>query len=212
MRKHGIKPRRFTGTRLVIASHNAGKVREIGALLAPYGADVVSAAELGLPEPEETGETFVANAELKAGAAAAASGLPALADDSGLVVPALDGAPGVRSARWAGPGKNFRVAMERVQAALADTPDRRAHFACALALGWPDGRCDTFEGAVHGHLVWPPRGDEGFGYDPMFVPSGADITFGEMDPDHKHRISHRADAFRKLVAACFAPADDDAGC
>lgn len=204
-----IRPRRFAGNRLVIASHNAGKVGEIDALLSPYGADVVSAAELGLPEPEETGDTFVANAELKARAAAAASGLPALADDSGLAVAALGGAPGVRSARWAGPGKDFRVAMQRVQQALGDTADRSAHFACALCLAWPDGRCDTFEGTVHGRLVWPPRGERGFGYDPMFVPSGYDLTFGEMDPDHKHRISHRADAFRKLVAACFEPVDSD---
>jgi XTP/dITP diphosphohydrolase len=164
---------------------------------------VVSAADLGLPEPEETGSTFAANAEIKARAAADGSGLPALADDSGLAVAALDGDPGIFSARWAGPGKDFAVAMRRVEDALAGNPDRRAHFVCALALCWPDGHCEIFEGTVHGTLVWPARGSRGFGYDPMFVPEGHDMTFGEMDPDHKHRISHRAEAFRKLVEGCF---------
>jgi XTP/dITP diphosphohydrolase len=196
--------RHFTGGRLVIASHNRGKVREIAELLAPFGADVVSAGDLGLDEPEETGLTFVANAELKARAAATASGLPALSDDSGLVVPALGGAPGIHSARWGGEGRDFGLAMRKVEEALAGKSDRRAHFVCALSLCWPDGTCDTFEGTVHGTLVWPPRGERGFGYDPIFVPEGHAVTFGEMDPAAKHAISHRADAFRKLITACFA--------
>jgi XTP/dITP diphosphohydrolase len=196
--------RRFAGDRLVIASHNRGKVREIGDLLRPFAVDVVAAGDLGLSEPEETGETFIGNAELKAMAAARDSGLPALADDSGLVVPALDDAPGVLSARWAGPDKDFRLAMRRVEDALAAIADRRAHFACALSLAWPDGHRETFEGFVHGRLVFPPRGERGFGYDPIFIANGRHITFGEMEPEEKHRISHRADAFRKLVAACFA--------
>lgn len=201
--------RRFAAARLVIASHNPGKVSEIGDLLAPYGAAVVSAEELGLPEPEETGSSFAENAALKARAAAEVANLPALADDSGLVVPALGGNPGIYSARWAGPERDFAAAMARVEEALADKgmsdeAGRRAHFACALALAWPDGHVETFEGAVHGTLVWPPRGGRGFGYDPMFRPDGHDATFGELDPAAKHAISHRADAFRKLVAACFA--------
>ncbi len=195
--------RRFAGGRLVIASHNAGKVREIGALLAPHGAQVVSAGELGLAEPEETGDSFVANARLKAMAAAHASGLPALADDSGLAVHTLGGAPGIYSARWAGPGKDFTAAMARVHRELGDSADRRAHFVCALSLCWPDDAEVAVEGTVHGTVVWPPRGDHGFGYDPIFQPDGYDITFGEMDPARKDQISHRADAFRKLVAACF---------
>ncbi len=195
--------RRFAGGRLIIASHNPGKVREIAELLEPHGADVVSAGALGLPEPEETGTTFVANAELKARAAAAASGLASLADDSGLAVDALDGAPGIYSARWAGPAKDFDFAMRRVNDELGDR-DRAARFVCALALAWPDGHCDIFEGTVAGTLVWPPRGGRGFGYDPMFLPAGGAETFGEMDPAAKHAISHRADAFRKLVAACFS--------
>jgi XTP/dITP diphosphohydrolase len=199
-----IMVRKFDGGVLVLASHNPGKLREIGALLEPFGVSVRSAAELGLPEPEETGATFSANAEIKARAAADGSGLPALADDSGLAVDALDGAPGIRSARWAGPGKDFAVAMRRVEDALAGNPDRRAQFVCALALCRPNGACGIFEGIVHGRLVWPPRGSRGFGYDPMFVPDGYDVTFGEMDPEHKHRISHRAEAFRKLVEACFS--------
>lgn len=195
--------RRFAGAKLVIASHNAGKVREIGELLAPYGVEVVSAGALNLPEPEETGTTFVANAELKAHAAAQAAGLPALADDSGLAVDALGGDPGIYSARWAGPSKDFHAAMALVNDKVGTDPNRRARFVCALALAWPDGRCETFEGVVEGELVWPPRGGQGFGYDPMFQPLGHAETFGEMDPDAKHAISHRADAFRKLVAACF---------
>jgi len=198
--------RRFTGRRLVIASHNPGKAREIAELLAPYGIDVVSAAALNLAEPEETGTTFVANAELKARAAAAAAELPALADDSGLAVDALGGAPGIYSARWAGPTKDFAIAMQRIEDELTakGTANRRAHFVAVLALCWPDGHCETFEGRVDGTLVWPPRGDKGFGYDPIFVPDGRRETFGEMEPAAKHAISHRADAFRRLTAACFA--------
>ena len=190
------------GERLVVASHNGGKVVEIEALLAPFGVETVGAAALGLPEPEETGATFEENAALKACAAAERSGLVALSDDSGLVVPALGGAPGIYSARWAGPGKDFRIAMERVQRELGDK-DRSAHFVAVLALAWPDGEIATFRGEVHGRLVWPPSGDRGFGYDPIFVPDGYDKTFGEIDPDEKHRISHRARAFEKLVQACF---------
>ncbi len=196
--------RRFGGGELVIASHNLGKVAEIGDLLGPFGTEVVSAGELGLPEPVEDGETFLANAEIKARSAASLSNLAALADDSGLVVPALGGDPGIRSARWAGPDKDFARAMEKVEAALAGKDDRSAHFACALALCWPDGHCETFEGAVYGDLVWPGRGKQGFGYDPVFRPQGHDVTFAEMDPAAKRAISHRAKAFSKLVEACFA--------
>ena len=195
--------RRFEGGPLVIASHNPGKVREIADLLQPFGTEVTSATDLGLAEPIETGTTFAANAELKARAAAEASGQLALADDSGLVVAALAGEPGIHSARWAGPDKDFRAAMQKVEDELQGKNDRRAYFACALALCWPDGNLEAFDGAVHGTLVWPPRGTEGFGYDPVFVADGHDLTFGEMDPAEKHRISHRADAFRKLVDACF---------
>lgn len=195
--------RRFKGATLVIASHNPGKVKEIRDLLGPLVDHVASAAELGLPEPEESGESFRANAEHKARAAARAAGLPALADDSGLVVPTLGGAPGVHSARWAGPKRDFARAMARVEQALKDQADRRAHFVCALALAWPDGHCETFEGRVHGTLVWPPRGSEGFGYDPIFLPNGHKQTFGEMAPSAKHAISHRTAAARRLLAACF---------
>jgi XTP/dITP diphosphohydrolase len=200
----GTASRRFAGGRLVIASHNAGKVREIAALLRPFAVEAVSAGALGLAEPEETGASFRANAELKARAAATAAALPALADDSGLSVAALGGAPGIYSARWAGPAKDFDAAMARVWRKLGGAADRSAAFIAALSLCWPDGHCETFEGRVEGALVWPPRGDRGFGYDPMFVPSSGRLTFGEMEPDAKHAISHRADAFRKLVAACFA--------
>ena len=199
-------PRRFAENRLVVASHNAGKIREITELLVPFGLDVTSAAALELNEPEETGASFIANAELKARAAARVSGLVALADDSGLVVPALGGEPGIRSDRWAGPGRDFGLAMARTERALAERGeegDRRAHFAAALSLAWPDGHCESFEGEVSGHLVWPPRGERGFGYDPMFVADGHTLTFGEMDPADKHRISHRSDAFRKLIDACL---------
>jgi XTP/dITP diphosphohydrolase len=195
--------RRFSGGRLVIASHNPGKVTEIAELLQPYGVEVVSAGALGLAEPEETGQSFAENALLKARAAAAAAGLPALSDDSGLVVPALDGAPGIYSARWAGPGKDFGRAMAKLEQALAGKVNRRAHFACALAIAWPDGHAELFEGTVHGTLIWPPRGDRGFGYDPMFKADGYEETFGEMAPAAKHRISHRARAFRLLVESCF---------
>jgi XTP/dITP diphosphohydrolase len=194
--------RRFTGDTLVIASHNKGKVREIAELLGAYVAHFPSAGELGLPEPEETEATFIGNAELKARAAAIASGLPALADDSGLVVPALGGAPGIYSARWAGPDKDFDFAMRRVQVELGGG-DPAAHFVCALALAWPDGHAESVEGRINGHLVFPPRGDRGFGYDPIFIMAGRDITFAEMDPAEKHAVSHRADAFAQLVALCF---------
>ena len=194
-----------SGSRLVVASHNMGKVREIHDLLAPFGLDAVSAGDLGLAEPEETGTTFAANAVLKAKAAARASGLPALSDDSGLCVDALGGGPGVYSARWAGPRKDFAVAMELVEKRLADlgaaSPHQRtAHFVCALALAFPDGESEVFEGRIDGHLVWPPRGDRGFGYDPMFVAEGMTETFGEIDPAAKHAISHRARAFAQLKA------------
>ena len=197
------EPRRFSGGRLVIASHNPGKVREIAALLAPYDVAVVSAGALGLAEPEETGASFIENAVLKARAAAEAAGLPALADDSGLAVRALEGAPGIYSARWAGPGGDFLAAMRRVEKEIEGADDRSARFVCVLALCWPDGHCETFEGTVAGTLVWPPRGDRGFGYDPVFLPDGGAATFGEMEPDAKHAISHRAQAFRRLTAACF---------
>ena len=200
--------RPLTG-RLVVATHNPGKLIEMRELLALYGVEAVSAGDLNLPEPEETGTTFVANARIKAEASAQASGMPALADDSGLVVDALDGAPGIYSARWAGPGKDFRLAMEKIEGMLRErdafTPQQRsAHFVSVLCVAWPDGHVEEFEGRVDGTLVWPPRGGKGFGYDPMFVPSGYDITFGEMEPAAKHAISHRADAFRKLTAACFS--------
>jgi XTP/dITP diphosphohydrolase len=196
--------RRFAGGELVIASHNPGKVREIADLLRPFEVTVLSAGSLGLPEPEETGTSFEANAKLKALAAARGSGKPALADDSGLCVVALNGAPGIYSARWAGPGKDFAIAMRKVEDGLAGKADRRAFFVAALSLAWPDGHVETFRGEVHGTLVWPPRGTRGFGYDPMFLPEGGTQTFGEMDAAAKHAISHRAMAFRKLLGACFA--------
>ena len=171
-------------------------------MVAPFDVAVVAAASLGIPEPEETGDTFEANAALKASAAVAESGLPALADDSGLVVPALGGSPGIYSARWAGPARDFRIAMERVQRELGDG-DRGARFVAVLALAWPDGHSELFRGEVPGTLTWPPRGDRGFGYDPMFIPLGGTLTFGEMDPAEKHKISHRARAFAKLVEGCF---------
>jgi XTP/dITP diphosphohydrolase len=191
------------GARLVIASHNPGKVEEIAALLAPFAIEIIAAASLGIPEPEETGDSFEANAALKARAAAEASGLPSLADDSGLVVPGLGGAPGIYSARWAGPAKNFRAAMERVHRDLGDK-DRSARFVAVLALAWPGGNNQLFRGEVEGSLTWPPRGDRGFGYDPMFIPRDATLTFGEIDPEEKHRISHRARAFARLVEHCFS--------
>jgi len=196
-------PRKFTENKLVIASHNKGKVREIGELLEPYGVEVVSSGDLNLSEPVEDGETFIANAEIKAHSAAKESGLPALADDSGLAVHALGGKPGIHSARWAGPDKDFPMAMEKIEGLLSGKTDRSAHFACALALAWPDGHVETFEGRVDGQMIWPMRGDKGFGYDPVFVADGHNITFAEMKPEEKHAISHRANAFKKLVEACF---------
>jgi len=192
--------------KLVVASHNQGKVSEISALLAPLGLKVVSASELGLPEPEETEVTFEGNARLKAEAAMQASGLAALSDDSGLCVDALDGAPGIYSARWAGPGKDFAIAMRKVEdelaAAGAEAPaERSANFVCALCLALPGRPPSVFTGTVHGEMVWPPRGKHGFGYDPAFQPDGHDITFGEMQPDAKHAMSHRARAFAQLVEA-----------
>ena len=203
--------RRFTEEKLVLASHNAGKLREIADLLRPYGVAVTSAGELGLPEPEETETSFTGNAILKARASAEASGLPALADDSGLAVTALDGQPGIYSARWAetdgsgaaGGKRDFGVAMERVQRELDHNSDRSARFVCALCLYWPNGDKVVCEGEVWGNMVWPPRGTQGFGYDPMFQPDGHETTFGEMDPEAKHAMSHRADAFKKLVAEVF---------
>lgn len=193
---------RLTG-RLVVASHNPGKVREIAALLAPLGVEAVSAAALGLPEPEETELTFAGNAVLKARAAAEASGLPALADDSGLEVAALGGAPGVYSARWAGAGRDFAAAMARVHDELQamGATDWSARFVCALALALPGGGVEVFEGEARGVLVWPPRGDKGFGYDPMFQPAGHARTFGEMSHEEKLPLTHRARAFEKFVAA-----------
>ena len=195
------------GTKLVIATHNAGKLREIRELLAPHGNDCVGAAELDLPEPEEIGNTFVDNAELKAREATDLSGLPCLADDSGLSVDALHGLPGIFSARWAedeAGTRDFSRGMERVWREVeAAGPDagHDAHFVCALSLAWPDGAIESFEGKVHGTLVWPPRGEQGFGYDPMFVAAGMDQTFGEIEPQAKHAISHRAVAFILLLAA-----------
>jgi XTP/dITP diphosphohydrolase len=201
---------------LIVATHNPGKLREMRELLAPYGIATQSAGELGLPEPEETGTTFAENARIKAVAAARSSGKPAFADDSGLVVDALGGEPGIHSARWAGPDKDFRAAMNRIQTLLiergAKTPEqRRAHFAAALCLAWPDGHVEDFEGRVDGVVVWPPRGDKGFGYDPLFRPDGFDITFGQMSAVEKHGLppqgrglSHRARAFMKLAEACLS--------
>ncbi len=196
-------PHPFAGDRLVIASHNPGKIEEIAALLAPFAVETIAAGSLGIPEPEETGDSFEANATLKARAATEASGLPALADDSGLVVPALDGAPGIYSARWAGPAKDFRLAMERVHRELGNQ-DPSARFVAVLALARSGGRTELFRGEVEGSLTWPPRGERGFGYDPIFIPQGGNLTFGEIDPVEKHRISHRARAFAKLVEHCFS--------
>jgi XTP/dITP diphosphohydrolase len=206
---------RRVGGKLVIATHNPGKLAEMRALLAAYGIDAVAADALGLAEPAETGKDFAENARIKAMAAAQAANMPAFADDSGLVVDALGGAPGIHSARWAGPGRDFRQAMEKVETELrarhSITPaERRAHFVAALCLAWPDAHVEQFEGKVEGTLVWPPRGDKGFGYDPMFLPDGFDRTFGEMTRDEKHSLpphgpglSHRARAFLKLAEACL---------
>lgn len=192
------------GAKLVLASHNAGKLREIVELLAPFGVEVVSAGALGLVEPEETEDTFEGNARIKALAAARATLLPALSDDSGFCVAALGGAPGVVSALWAGPGKDFAPAMARVRREMGENADHRAWFMCVLCLAWPDGHTECFEGRVDGTVAWPPRGSNGHGYDPMFVPLGGTLTFGEMDPGEKHATSHRARAFAQLVKACFA--------
>jgi len=206
--------RKLTGP-VVIATHNQGKLKEMRELLAPYGVATHSSADLGLPEPKETGKTFTANARIKALAAARASGKAAFADDSGLVIDALGGKPGIHSARWAGPDKNFRAAMNRIQTLLierdAKEPEqRRAHFIAALCLAWPDNHVEEFEGRVDGVAVWPPRGDQGFGYDPLFRPDGFDRTFGQMNAEEKHGLppqgqglSHRARAFRKLAEACL---------
>jgi XTP/dITP diphosphohydrolase len=195
--------RAFTGGKLVLASHNPGKLKEIAELLAPFKVDVVSAASLGLPEPEETEATFIGNARLKAVAAATASGLPALSDDSGMEVMALNRDPGIYSARWAGPSKDFAMAMAKVLDLLKNKEDRSARFVSALALAWPDGHCDEFEGDVWGQIVDAPKGNRGFGYDPIFRPDGYAETFGEMEPAKKHEMSHRAVAFRLFVDACF---------
>jgi XTP/dITP diphosphohydrolase len=189
--------------RIVVASHNAGKVREIGELLAPFGVEAISATSLNLPEPEETETTFIGNAELKARAAAIASGLPALADDSGLEVFALNRAPGVYSARWAEAGKDFKAAMQRVWLELEEkgAPDHSARFVCVLSLAQPNGAVQSFEGEARGRIVWPARGDKGFGYDPIFVPDGQVKTFGEMSAQEKLPLTHRARAFEKLISA-----------
>jgi XTP/dITP diphosphohydrolase len=218
LQRHRLQRHRPIAGRLVIATHNPGKLAEMRELLAPYGIAAVSAGELGLAEPEETGTSFAENAFIKAAAAARAAELPAFADDSGLVVDALDGAPGIHSARWAGPDKNFRRAMSDIEEKLerlgAPPPTARAaHFVSALCVAWPDGHREDFEGRVDGVLVWPPRGDKGFGYDPMFLPEGHDRTFGEMTSEEKHGLppgsrglSHRARAFFKLAEACLGKA------
>lgn len=199
-----MAPRKFSGTDLVLASHNRGKLREIDELLAPFGVRTRSVADLGLPVPEEDGETYIANAEIKALAAARATGAIALADDSGLSVDALDGAPGIYSARWADDG-DFSKAMARVWAEVQAKggTDLKCHFVSALTLAWPDGHCESVEGYAHGTLVWPPRGRNGFGYDPMVFVASEGLTFGEITSARKHEISHRADAFRQLIDRCF---------
>lgn len=213
MTKHALKP----STKIVVASHNEGKVREIRDLLAPFGLITVSAAELNLPEPEETETTFAGNARLKAVAAADASGLPALSDDSGLAVDALDGEPGIYAARWAelprieaetyGQRRDFDMAMWHVNDRLGDTKNRTARFICALCLAWPKGETFVYEGTVEGEMIWPPRGEKGFGYDPMFEQLGQTKTFAEIDPAAKHAVSHRADAFAKFLADQFPDHD-----
>ena len=201
-------PRRLSrGDRLVLASHNRGKLREIAELVAPFGVQAVSAGDMGLAEPEETEPDFAGNARLKAVAAAQGARLPALADDSGFCVAALGGAPGVHSARWAGPDRDFGAAMQRVCDELGSAEDRRAWFVCALCVAWPDGGTATYIGRVEGSFVWPPRGTLGFGYDPVFLPAGATRSYGEIAPADKHATSHRARAMAQLVAACFRPGE-----
>ncbi|MEW4466433.1 RdgB/HAM1 family non-canonical purine NTP pyrophosphatase [Parasphingorhabdus sp. JC815] len=207
------KARKLSPGKLIIASHNQGKLREIRALLTPFGIEPVSAGELNLPEPEETGTTFAENALIKAHASAQGADCVALSDDSGLCVNALNGAPGVYTADWAeadiyegGPGRDWYMAMGKVEGKLAELgpeTDRSAYFVCTLALAWPDGHSEIFEGRAHGNLVWPPRGKLGFGYDPVFQPIGFEQTFAQLDPQKKHEMSHRANAFNKLVEACF---------
>jgi XTP/dITP diphosphohydrolase len=215
MSSKAVEHRRVTG-RLVVATHNPGKLKEMRELLVPFGIDAVSAGELGLPEPAENGTTFEENARIKARVAATASGLPAFADDSGLTVDALGGEPGIYSARWAGPERDFRRAMQAVEDKLRERSahahsQRKAQFVCSLCLAWPDGHVEEFDAAVHGTVVWPPRGDKGFGYDPIFLPDGYALTFGEMTNIEKHGLppagkglSHRARAFLKLAEACLA--------
>jgi len=197
--------RQLTESCLVVASHNQGKVREIRDLLAPFALKIASVAELDLPEPEETEKTYRGNAKLKAAAAASASGMPALSDDSGFEVAAINNSPGLYSARWAGPEKDFSMAMEKVHASFlaSGSQDKNCRFVCALSLVWPDGHDETVEGTIDGEMVWPPRGNRGFGYDPMFRPIGHDLTFGECDQDWKHQVSHRANAFDQLLKRCF---------
>lgn len=201
--------RRFEGDQLLVATHNQGKLEEIADLLKPYGISVLGAGEEDLPEPEETEDSFVGNARIKAHAAAKATGLPSLADDSGLEVDALGGAPGVQTADWAetGQGRDFAMAMRRVHdeiSASGAQPPWTARFCCTLVLAWPDGHDEVFPGTMEGQIVWPMRGDQGHGFDPIFQPNGYALTFGEMDRWEKNRISHRADAFAKLVKGCFA--------
>ena len=204
MKKTGqTKGRSFSSSKIVIASHNQGKVREVKELLLPYVSNVYSAKDLSLPEPEETGSTFQENSELKAKKATEKSGLPALADDSGLVVPSLGGDPGIYSSRWSGPNKDFDVAMKKIEARLKGIKDRSAFFICALSLTWADGHVETVEVAIKGNLIWPPKGNKGFGYDPIFVPNGYKSSFGEMEPEEKHKISHRARAFNELISNYF---------
>jgi XTP/dITP diphosphohydrolase len=197
--------RKFTGDQLVVATHNKGKLEEISALLAPYGVKITSNDDHGLPEPVEDGVTFIDNARIKAHAAAKATGLPTLADDSGLSVDALDGAPGIYTADWAETlqGRDFPMAMKKVEDALPVDASRKAQFNCTLVLAWPDGHYEVFAGILHGALVWPMRGENGHGYDPVFQPDGFEQTCGEMDRWEKNKISHRADAFNKLVTGCF---------
>ena len=194
------------GSKIVLASHNKGKLAEMADLLRPYRVEVASARDLGLPEPEETAPDFPGNARIKALAAALATGMPAFSDDSGFCVAALNGEPGVLSARWGGPEKDFSKAMALVHERMGDAADKRAWFVAALCLAWPDGHTETFVGQVDGTTVWPPRGGKGFGYDPMFVPEGGTATFGEMDAGAKHAVSHRARAFARMMASCFGEA------